>query len=242
MQSSNVPEHVAIIMDGNGRWAQNRGMPRVMGHKVGVQTVKEIVRTAPQLGIKVLTLYAFSTENWNRPPKEVQALMGLLKTYLQSELAELVKNGVRLRCLGQKERLPADVQKLLDRVILETAANQGLNLNLALNYGGRSEIILAVRELARQCAAGDLLPEEISEEMVSQHLSTAGQPDPDMVIRTGGESRLSNFLLWQSSYAELYITDILWPDFKKEDLIRAVEYYQSRQRRFGKTGEQVQAK
>jgi undecaprenyl diphosphate synthase len=242
MEQNKVPTHVAIIMDGNGRWAQNQGMLRIMGHREGVRTVKEIVRAAPEVGIRTLTLYAFSTENWNRPALEVQALMGLLKSYLQSELQELTGNDVSLRCIGNKDGLPQDVQSILDRVIAETADNSRLILNLALNYGGRDEIITAARNLARKCQCGEIKFEEISEELFSNHLYTAGQQDPDMIIRTGGESRLSNFLLWQGSYAELYVTETLWPEFTKEDLIRAVEYYHTRQRRFGRTGEQVQSR
>jgi undecaprenyl diphosphate synthase len=239
MDQQNIPAHVAIIMDGNGRWAQKKGMLRVMGHRQGVRTVKEIVRAAPEVGVKILTLYAFSTENWKRPALEVQALMSLLKTYLQSELAELAANDVSLRCLGEKRKLPQDVQVLLEEVMAATANNSRLVLNLALNYGGRNEIVRAARNLARRAKAGQLDPEEISEEIFGGCLDTAGLPDPDLVIRTGGESRLSNFLLWQASYAELYVTDILWPDFTGKDLRQAVEYYQNRQRRFGETGEQV---
>jgi undecaprenyl diphosphate synthase len=242
MGQNNLPTHVAIIMDGNGRWAQKQGMLRIMGHREGVRTVKEIVRAAPGVGIRTLTLYAFSTENWNRPALEVQALMGLLKSYLLSELQELTGNDVSLRCIGNKDGLPQDVQSILDRVIAETAGNSRLVLNLALNYGGRDEIINAARNLARKCQSGEIQPEEISEELFGNHLYTAGQQDPDLIIRTGGESRLSNFLLWQGSYAELYVTETLWPEFKKEDLIRAVEYYHTRQRRFGRTGEQVQSR
>jgi undecaprenyl diphosphate synthase len=240
MDQQNIPAHVAIIMDGNGRWAKKQGMLRIMGHREGVRTVKEIVRAAPDAGIKVLTLYAFSTENWKRPALEVQALMALLKTYLQSELAELTANGVSLRCLGEREKLPLEVQTILAEVIAATASNSRLVLNLALNYGGRNEIIRAARALAWRAKTGELDPGEISEELFGSHLDTAGLPDPDLVIRTGGESRLSNFLLWQASYAELYITETLWPDFTSNDLTRAIEDYQARQRRFGKTGEQVQ--
>jgi undecaprenyl diphosphate synthase len=242
MAQHNLPEHVAIIMDGNGRWAQGRGMPRLMGHREGVRTVKEIVRAAPALGIRILTLYAFSTENWNRPPLEVQALMGLLKSYLQSELQELLENNICLRCLGDTEKLPAEVRIMLEEAVLRTAGNSRLILNLALNYGGRDEIVKATRDIARKCLAGELRADDISPELFASHLYTAGQPDPDMVIRTGGESRLSNFLLWQSSYAEIYVTETLWPDFTREDLLAAFDYYQSRQRRFGLTGEQVQSR
>ncbi len=228
-------------MDGNGRWAQQRGLPRTMGHKVGVDSVQEIVRESGALGIKYLTLYAFSTENWKRPAQEVGALMGLLKSYLQSELAALVKNNVSLRCIGEKERIPAEVRGVLDRVILETAGNTGLILTLALSYGGRNEIIRAVRSLARECAAGNLQWTDITEETLTAHLDTGDQPDPDLLIRTGGESRLSNFLLWQASYAEIYISDVLWPDFRKAELSKAIQNYQRRQRRFGKTDAQLQA-
>ncbi|MDA8165181.1 MAG: isoprenyl transferase [Desulfobacteraceae bacterium] len=239
MNQQNTPAHVAIIMDGNGRWAQKRGMPRIMGHREGVRAVRDIVRAAPGAGAGVLTLYAFSTENWKRPVLEVQALMALLKTYLQSELAELAANGVSLRWLGERGKLPADVQKLLENAMAATAANSRLVLNLALNYGGRNEIVRAARELARRAKAGEIDPAAISEEIFGSCLDTAGLPDPDLVIRTGGESRLSNFLLWQASYAELYVTDTLWPDFTRDDLLAAIRYFQSRQRRFGETGEQV---
>ena len=237
---SNLPRHVAIIMDGNGRWARQQGKPRVMGHRAGVESVQEIVRTAREMGIGVLTLYAFSTENWQRPTMEVQALMGLLKSFLESELATLVGNNVCLRCSGQQERFPVEIQKLLQRVIQETAENSGLVLNLALSYGGRSEIIQAVRVIAEKCCRGELRPQEINSEIFSDHLYTRGLPDPDLLIRTGGESRLSNFLLWQASYAELYFTDTLWPDFRKDGFMEAIADYQKRQRRFGKTGEQVE--
>ena len=235
----NIPVHVAIIMDGNGRWAQQRGMPRPMGHKVGVEAVQAMVRAAQDLGVRILTLYAFSTENWKRPPLEVQALMGLLKSFLESELATMVSNNVSLRCLGRKEQLPGSVRETLDRVIAETAANTGLILNLALSYGARVEIVDAVRAVASQCREGRLDPADISEELFAAHLYTAGLADPDLLIRTGGETRLSNFLLWQASYAELYFVDTLWPDFRKEGLIDAIRYYQGRQRRFGKTAEQL---
>lgn len=233
-----LPRHIAIIMDGNGRWAQQQGKPRIMGHRAGVKSVQEIVRATRKLGIGVLTLYAFSTENWKRPPLEVQALMGLLKSFLESELSTMVRNDVSLRFLGQIERFPTEVREILERVIRETAGNSGLILNLALSYGGRSEITQAVQEIARKCVAGTLIPDAIDLSVVEQHLYTAGLPDPDLLIRTGGEARLSNFLLWQASYAELYFTEILWPDFKKNNLLQAISDFQKRQRRFGKTGEQ----
>ena len=240
LDTTALPRHIAIIMDGNGRWAEQQGKPRIMGHRAGVESVQDIVRAARELGIGVLTLYAFSTENWKRPPLEVQALMGLLKSFLESELATMVHNNVSLRCLGQKERIPAEVRKVLERVIQETAGNTGLILNLALSYGGRSEITQAVQAIAQKCLAGTLIPGEIDQSMLEQHLYTASLPDPDLVIRTGGETRLSNFLLWQASYAELYFTEILWPDFRKKDLLHAILDFQKRQRRFGKTGEQAE--
>lgn len=233
------PEHVAVIMDGNGRWAKQRGMPRAVGHRQGVESVRAIITAAPELGIKVLTIYAFSTENWKRPALEVQALMGLLKTFLKGELAALNENGVRIRCIGQRDRLPDEVRTILEEAIARTSDNTGLVLNLALSYGGRAEITAAARKLAEECRAGRLHPEEISEEMLSAHLDTAGLPDPDLLIRTGGESRLSNFLLWQLSYAEIFITETLWPDFRKEQLQIALDDFRGRQRRFGRTPEQV---
>lgn len=239
LDQGNLPTHIAIIMDGNGRWAQNRNLPRPVGHKQGVESVQSIVRTAAKLGVKFLTLYAFSTENWNRPALEVKALMGLLKTFLESELQTITTNNVSLRCLGQKERLPKEVRQVLDKAIAQTADNDGLVLNLALSYGGRDEIARAVQQIARECQQGLIKAEEIDANLITAHLDTAGQPDPDLLIRTGGESRLSNFLLWQLSYAEIYITDTLWPDFRDKDFISALIDYQSRQRRFGKTSKQV---
>lgn len=238
--AKNLPRHVAIIMDGNGRWARQQGKPRIMGHRAGVESVQEIVRTAREMGIGVLTLYAFSTENWQRPPVEVQALMGLLKSFLESELANLAQNNVSLRCSGQQERFPGEIQNLLQRVIRETADNSGLVLNLALSYGGRYEIIQAVQAMARECCQGLLRPEEINSDIFADHLYTRGLPDPDLLIRTGGEIRLSNFLLWQASYSELYFTETLWPDFRREGFLQAITDYQQRQRRFGKTGDQLE--
>jgi len=238
-----IPRHVAIIMDGNGRWARERHLPRVVGHKVGSESVKKIVNAAKDLGISYLTMYAFSTENWQRPAMEVQALMALLKTYLRGELRTMLRNRVRFFCLGRMEGFSEDVQEVLRQVIRETGENAGdnprLTLNLALNYGGRDEIVRAVQMLAEKCVQGALQPQEITEELISANLYSAGQPDPDLVIRTGGESRLSNFLLWQTSYAEIYITETKWPEFRKDSLIAAVYDYQNRERRFGKTGEQI---
>ncbi|MCW5205319.1 isoprenyl transferase [Desulfobulbus sp. F5] len=237
-----LPVHVAIIMDGNGRWAKDRHQPRLFGHKAGVDSVREIVEAAREIGIRHLTLYAFSTENWQRPGLEVKGLMMLLKTFLQAELDAMKKNGIRLDCFGQKERLPDDARAVLERVIAETADCPGLRLNLALSYGSRTEMLRAVRELGSRCAAGQLRPEEIDEQLFSNCLYSAGQPDPDLLIRTSGEQRLSNFLLWQLSYAELYFTETRWPDFRREQFLEALQIYASRQRRFGKTGEQVEKK
>ncbi len=237
-----VPSHIAIIMDGNGRWAEERRKPRLAGHKAGVASVRSVVETAREIGVRYLTLYAFSTENWQRPMAEVKGLMALLRTYLESELRTMLKNDIRLFCLGQRERLPGDVLAVLDRVMGETAHCSGMTLNLALSYGGRNEMMRGIRKLAAQCVAGKLHPDSLSEEMLSNCLDTAGQPDPDLLIRTGGEHRLSNFLLWQVSYTELYFTESKWPDFRKDQLLEAVATYGRRQRRFGKTGAQLLGK
>jgi undecaprenyl diphosphate synthase len=245
LDPNRIPRHVAIIMDGNGRWAQQRNLPRIMGHKVGTETVKDVVKTARELNLEVLTLYAFSTENWKRPAIEVKGLMALLKTYLKSEIDSMLENNISLRCIGETGKLPQDVQKILTRVIRETAVKTGgkpaLVLNLALSYGSRSEIVRAARIMAEKCVSGQFAPEDISEQLFASHLYTGGLPDPDLLIRTGGESRLSNFLLWQLSYAELYITETMWPDFKGERFIEAIRDYQGRERRFGQTSEQLQA-
>jgi len=240
-----IPRHVAIIMDGNGRWAKQRNLPRIMGHKAGTESVKNIVKSARELNLEVLTLYAFSIENWKRPSFEVQGLMTLLKTFLKSERQNLLDKNISLRCIGEIEKLPSDVQKILLQVIEDTARNaegkQGLILNLALSYGSRSEILRAARIMAEKCVSGQFDPEDISEKLFASHLYTAGLPDPDLLIRTGGESRLSNFLLWQLSYAELYITETMWPDFNAERFFEALKYFQGRERRFGQTSEQLQA-
>lgn len=236
---ASIPGHIAIIMDGNGRWARERGLPRVMGHKAGARTVQETVRAAREVGVGVLTLYAFSTENWQRPLQEVETLMGLLKAYLQNELDKLLQQDIRLCCLGEMEKLPKDVRQVLDEVIARTAGARGMTLNLALSYGSRNELVRAMQRLASKCVAGELAVRDITEELVSQHLDTAGLPDPDLIIRTGGECRLSNFLLWQASYAEIYVTETMWPDFSKEAFLAAIDNFQQRQRRFGRTGEQT---
>ena len=236
-----LPQHVAIIMDGNGRWAQQRHRPRLFGHKAGADSVREAVETAREVGIRHLTLYAFSTENWQRPGLEVKGLMSLLKNYLQSELDNMKNNGIRLACFGQKDRLPDEVRGMLDKVIAETKDCAGLRLNLCLSYGSRAEMIGAIQEIGRKCASGELNPEEIDDQLFSDHLYSTGQPDPDLLIRTSGEQRLSNFLLWQLSYAELYFTDVPWPDFRRDQFLAALEEYAGRQRRFGKTGAQAEA-
>ncbi|WP_420208364.1 isoprenyl transferase [Candidatus Electronema sp. JC] len=237
-----LPVHVAIIMDGNGRWAKERHQPRLFGHRAGVESVRVIVEAAREIGIRHLTLYAFSTENWQRPGLEVKGLMALLKTFLLAELETMKKNGIRLDCFGQKERLPDEVRAVLERVIAETADAPGMRLNLALSYGSRTEMLRAVREVGSRCAAGQLRPEEIDEQLFSSCLYSAGQPDPDLLIRTSGEQRLSNFLLWQLSYAELYFTETRWPDFRRAQFFEALQVFANRQRRFGKTGEQVKGK
>ena len=236
-----VPTHVALIMDGNGRWAEQRKRPRLFGHKAGVDSVRIIVEAARNIGVKHLTLYAFSTENWQRPGVEVKGLMSLLKTYLQVELKKMLKNGICLQCFGQMKRLPPDVQDVLNTVISDTRHCRDMRLNLALSYGARVELVAGVRDIARKCCAGDLQPDEIDEPLLSDHLYSQGQPDPDLLIRTGGEKRLSNFLLWQLSYAEIYFTETMWPDFHEQQFLEALKDFSNRQRRFGKTGAQLGA-
>ncbi|PIE59795.1 MAG: isoprenyl transferase [Desulfobulbus propionicus] len=226
-------------MDGNGRWAQERHHPRIFGHKAGVDSVREAVETSRELGIEYLTLYAFSTENWKRPSLEVTGLMQLLKTYLKSELDNMLTNDISLHCIGQIERLPREVRTTLETTIEKTACCRSMHLNLALSYGGRSELIAGIQRIAQKCVSGELSWEDIHEDTISDHLYTRGQAEPDLLIRTGGEHRLSNFLLWQSSYTELYFTEIKWPDFRKKQLLLAIEEFNSRQRRYGQTGAQV---
>ncbi len=234
-----IPRHVAIIMDGNGRWAKKRGMPRVMGHREGVKRVREIVTAARELGIEVLTLYAFSQENWARPKSEVSALMELLQTYLVNQLNEMLTNRISLRAMGDLDRLPEMVRKTLDETIERTSGNTEMVLNLALSYSGRYEIAQAARRIAKDCLSGVVKPEDIDERLFSSYLFTADYPDPDLVIRTSGEQRLSNFLLFQAAYSELYITPVLWPDFKRDEFIKALLDLQRRERRFGMTSEQL---
>ncbi len=230
---AHLPQHVAIIMDGNGRWAKERHLPRVEGHRVGAESARAVVRAAGELGIKYLTLYAFSVENWNRPKDEVDTLMKYLARYLRSETAELQRHNVRLEAIGQIYRLPEFVQEQLHRTRAALAKNNGLTLILALSYGGRAEIVDAVRALACKVRAGQIEPEKINEQAVAQHLYTHHWPDPDLLIRTSGEMRVSNFLLWQISYAEFVVTPTLWPDFRKPQFYAALEEYARRHRRFG---------
>jgi len=237
-----LPRHVAIIMDGNGRWAQKRKQPRLFGHKAGAQSVRNIVETCREIGIEYLTLYAFSSENWRRPEQEVSGLMTILKKYLDSELPRMQKNDIRLMSIGDRQRLPETVREALERGIEITSGNSKLTLSLALSYGSRDEIVRAVQAISSRCLQGDLVPEEISDSVISEYLDTCGMPDPDLLIRTGGEARLSNFLLWQASYAEIYFTETMWPDFRKEAFFQAILEYQSRERRFGHTGDQLHHK
>jgi undecaprenyl diphosphate synthase len=228
-----LPRHVAIIMDGNGRWARERHLPRVEGHRAGAESARVIIRTAGELGIKYLTLYAFSVENWNRPKEEVDALMKYLVHYLKTETSELNKNNVRLEVIGQIYRLPEAVQDHLKKSIAILSKNNGLTLVMALSYGGRTEIVEAVRDIAKKVKGGELDPADITEQVFAQHLYTSNIPDPDLLVRTSGEMRVSNFLLWQISYTELVVTPTLWPDFRKPQLYAALEEYHRRHRRFG---------
>jgi undecaprenyl diphosphate synthase len=230
-----VPVHVAIIMDGNGRWATSRGLPRFAGHQRGAEAVREAVEGCDDLGVKYLTLYAFSSENWKRPATEVNDLMGLLRVYVQRELADLHRNNVRLRFIGDHDALPSDIQKLITGAQNQTGDNTGLNLTIALNYGGRNEILAACRKLAQSAVDGAIEPDDISQAMFEKGLSTSGTPDPDLLIRTSGEQRLSNFLLWQLAYSELVFVDTLWPDFTRDHLAHAIADFQKRERRYGAT-------
>jgi len=233
------PQHVAIIMDGNGRWAQQQGEMRLFGHSSGVEAVREVLKGCVESGVRFLTLYAFSTENWNRPKEEVDGLMNLMVETISNEVEELHKSGVRLRCIGDMNQLPEDCRNALLDGMKETAANDKVDLILALNYSARWEIVNATQQIARAVASGDLKEADITDALFSQYLSTAEIPDPELMIRTSGEHRLSNFLLWQLAYTELYFTPKLWPDFTKEDLFEAIVDYQCRERRFGLVSEQV---
>lgn len=231
--ASRIPRHVAVIMDGNGRWAEDRGFPRVFGHRAGAGAVRAAITACARIGVEVLTLYSFSTENWRRPGDEIEALMRLCVAYCEGEREELLRHNVRVRVIGRREGLAPDVLAALDALTAATAGCTGLTLCLAINYGSRDEIVDAVRAIAARAAAGEIDPAAIDEAMVNAHLTTAGLPDPDLLVRTGGEMRLSNYLLWQLSYAELYVTDEHWPDFDEASLHRAVRAFAARKRRFG---------
>ncbi|WP_110929444.1 isoprenyl transferase [Bacillus massiliglaciei] len=231
-KESGIPHHVAIIMDGNGRWAKKRSLPRIAGHHEGMKVVKKITKFASKLGVSSLTLYAFSTENWKRPKSEVEFLMKLPEEFLGTFLPELIEENVRVEMIGEKETLPAHTKRAIDRAMEETKGNTGLVLNFALNYGSRAEILKAVQHVLEDVESG-ILPKELTEEIFSKYLMTSTMPDPDLLIRTSGEIRLSNFMLWQSAYSELWFTDVLWPDFKEEHFLEALEVYQKRVRRYG---------
>jgi undecaprenyl diphosphate synthase len=231
--NSNLPRHVAIIMDGNGRWAQKRHLPRQAGHVAGVNAVREVVRQACDIGLENLTLFAFSSENWKRPPKEVGALMGLFRLYFRNDMEEIVARGARVRIIGSRCRVDEDLRQMIEDAERRTLGNSGINLTFAFDYGGQEEIAAAARELARAAAEGRLDPETITPELVSSRLFTSGLPEPDLVIRTSGERRLSNFLLWQSAYAELMFVDTLWPDFGRQEFLDALDKFSQRERRFG---------
>ncbi|MFB2119735.1 isoprenyl transferase [Parapedobacter sp. 2B3] len=237
-----LPEHVAIIMDGNGRWAKERGQLRVFGHKNGVKAVRDTVEGAVEIGVKYLTLYAFSTENWNRPKLEVSALMELLVNTINKETKTLMDNGVKLNAIGNLDQLPKKCYTRLQEAMQTTAGNTNCTLTLALSYSARWEITEAARRLARQVQAGEIHPDDIDESVVAQQLATRGMPDPELMIRTSGEQRISNYLLWQLAYAELYFTDKMWPEFRRNDLFEALATYQNRERRFGLTSEQLAQK
>ena len=235
-----LPRHVAVIMDGNGRWAEQRGLSRLYGHRVGKDSVRAIVEKSRELGIQYLSLFAFSTENWNRPPKEVDGLMTLLRKYLASELGKMMRHGIRLLAVGSLRRLPPAVREALRASIVATRNNTGMTVTLAVSYGGREDITRAVRAIARRVKRGELDPSRITEDVVESHLATHGVPDPDLLIRTSGEMRISNFFLWQLAYSEIYVTEALWPDFREREYLQALAFYQQRQRRFGRTAAQVE--
>ena len=234
-----VPKHVAIIMDGNGRWATGKGMSRVFGHRNALTAVRESIESAAQIGVKAITLYAFSTENWNRPKLEVDALMSLLVNSLKKELITFQKNGVIVNAIGNIENLPNKAKKALNEVIIQTKDNSKIIMTLALSYGSREEIVNAIKNISKKVVNKELSVKEIDENIINNHLYTFNLPEVDLMIRTSGEQRISNFLLWQMAYAELYFTDVLWPDFRKEDFYDAIIDYQNRERRFGKTSEQI---
>ena len=230
---SDVPNHIAIIMDGNGRWAKARGMPRATGHERGVEALRRTVEGSADIGIRYLTVYSFSTENWRRPASEVNALFGLLKLFIQKDLSRLKNEGVKIRVIGRREGLPDDIAELVAKAERETSENNHFFLNIAFNYGGREELSRAVKRLAQDVERGELAASDVTEDVLESYLDTAGMPDPDLLIRTSGEYRLSNFLLWQAAYSELVFFDVLWPDFDQVWLMKAVEIYRDRERRFG---------
>ncbi len=234
-----TPRHIAVIMDGNGRWAKSRGQPRIMGHRKGADTVRRIIRLCGDRGVEHLTLFAFSSENWQRPPREVKLLMELFIAVLEKDIDALVENGVRLRIIGDLDRFGKRIGKLIKKAEMRTACNDCMQLTIAANYGGRWDITQACRQLADKSSRGEIDPEKIDEELISSYLVTNGIPDPDLFIRTGGEQRISNFLIWQLAYCELYFTDTLWPDFSKEHFSDALQWFAGRERRYGKTSEQV---
>jgi len=233
VDEKNLPEHIAIIMDGNGRWAKRRGLPRIKGHEAGIESVRQICRACARLKIKQLTLYAFSVDNWKRPRAEVEYLMNLLSRYLKNERKEIMENNIRLRVIGRMDGLPKAARDELNKTIEESSKNDGMTLCLALNYGGRTEIVDAVRKIAGEVAAGRVKAEDIDENLLANYLYTAGMKDPDLLIRTAGEKRVSNFLLWQISYTEFWFTDVCWPDFREEHLMEALREYAGRVRKFG---------
>ena len=233
-EQGNLPRHVAVIMDGNGRWAERRGQPRIFGHRAGMKSVRAVIEAAGDLGIEALTLYAFSKENWRRPPAEVRALMGLLRRYMKSEREELIRRGARIEAIGDLEQLEGTAREELDRLIEATAHCDRLRVTLALSYGGRAEIVEAARRIARATLAGELDPNDLDEILFARFLYSPHLPDPDLLVRTSGEMRISGFLLWQIAYAELYVTETLWPDFDRAAFFEAIEEYQSRERRFGR--------
>lgn len=233
LDPSRMPRHVAIIMDGNGRWARRRGMPRTFGHRAGMDSLREVVKISSEIGLRVLTVYGFSTENWKRPREEVDSLMDLLVEYMQKEISDLIKNNVRVRAIGRTAELPAKAREAVALAHEKSKNCSGLNLNIAFNYGGRTEIEDAVRSICAKVAAGEISPSEVDQQVISDHLYTAGQPDPDILIRPAGDLRISNFLLWQLAYTEFWLTDVMWPDFRSIHLLKAVVDFQRRNRRFG---------
>jgi undecaprenyl diphosphate synthase len=238
IDANQIPNHVAIVMDGNGRWAKQQGKERSYGHQAGVASVHAVAEEASRIGVKFLTLYTFSTENWNRPPQEIEALMDLFVKSMEEEI--FMKNNIRFRTIGDIDKMPVDVRKCISQCMERTSNNTGMSFILALSYSSRWEITETVRQIACQVQCNKLFPEDITENLISSCLNTSFMPDPDLLIRTGGDIRLSNYLLWQSAYTELYFCDTFWPDFREEDLLKAIYNYQQRERRFGKTGEQVQ--